>query len=557
MLHVGTINDPDEEDSDDNAALMFLFWWLIHNKIEAVVHLVLDCGARIDYFFKVLGFLLENDHIVDSKAYVRIYLAEACDEQRTAEVRNRMRKALNVPGNQEFDIRKTNHAFLSIDQFPWDKLHIFFVEAPQYSVPMNFIDKMPPTSPVIFVGDSGSVNSRGFDHDELKHACTRNCVSGQSRYIGLPPVDKDGLSGMTRQGLTSFELVSLFLVLGRGGGGVVFQNLAMSFCESLRRTIFDRPNNERNGTITGHNIDSYLVVKGKNVFIDGKKVVVKWGGVEPKDVEGNIIEVNEHTGKVKVHVQPVAAGRMPSTMDVEVTIERPEGNNLRGRINRSNATTVRKFIYQLVTACKTDPTMPLETVNVALGEQQSSWSLADLDNLTSHVLQSTMKGHQVLVGRKGEKAVDISDRLRRYVAKYMGVDVTGDQGRESEEEFHAILFCTLASVFIFGNVLSSTEPIAMADDMHEAVLDVISGGFGGRLKKGTPNYDTVGMYVGLQTLKGCLDVKMDKCELGHCVVGHQNEAAILEYEKCDQECIRDIGVLASKYVECHRSSTNI
>ena len=560
-LNVGSANDFDVEDADDTLAWLKAAAWLRKYKDQHVIlHLILDCGARVDYFFKVLGFLLEDGRIIGSNACIRIYLAEPRDELRKSEVTSQMQTAHNVPAEEDFDIHKTRHDVLSIDSFPWEELDVFLVQAPQYSIPMQRVAEMPPTSKVWYVGDDDSVNNRGFPHSELKVACKRNC-EGQSRYIGNPPRDKNGNSGMTRQCLTPFAIIDLFCLLSKSEDGDIFKDLVRAFAESVRRTIFDRPDNSRNETITAEHIGKNLDISGTDVHLDGTELKVHWGTVKPQDISGVITAVNEHTGEIKVSVQPATVGRMASiATDVEQAIQRPECINRRRRITLSNRISNEAYVAQVVSkvdaAKPADATKLLVTVDDKL---EGSWSVADLDKLASHVLKWTMDSQQVLVARgdNPEQKVNISNRLQVYSSTYMGHTVTGfnqtDHSRETNDEWSAILYCTLASVFLFGNALCPTRPIAMAADRHEAVMATIIDGFGGKLDYTTPNYDGAVMDMALHSLlEGDVDLLVDKCEDGHCVVGNQTEETIEAYRKRDREHIDDIKVSAAQHVKRQR-----
>ena len=50
-------------------------------------------------------------------------------------------------------------------------------------------------------------------------------------------------------------------------------------------------------------------------------------------------------------------------------------------------------------------------------------------------------------------------------------------------------------------------------------------------------------------LEGDVDLLVDKCEDGHCVVGNQTEETIEAYRKRDREHIDDIKVSAAQHVK--------
>lgn len=541
VVHVGAIHDPDREDGDDTIANLkaAAILALRSNKEEPVeIHYIMDCGARMDYFMHVIGWMLDGNEIPDANARFIFYGVSITDVERIEEVKNRMCSALHR--GADLNINHTNFEMLHIDRFPWGKLAALIIAAPQYGIPMQNISKMPPGADVYFVGDRNSVNARGFDFDKMQDACTIYESDGEhtieSRLRCFPPIDPSSQAGMTRQCLTSGGWVDNFCLLGDTGKSA-FADVAEGLIDSTRRTIVDRPGNERDATIFEGDEGSHVDIKEGRVFLTSANETlerpVQWGNQIPPTVSGVIESVDNRPGGLVV----LSNGKQ---------FVRPDGKGLRRRLNLSNELTMENV---------NDKLKPHNSFTIRVeGHSTTTRSARSLGSAVQSILE-VITDHEVYIDSfKG--SFPLSKRIGSYSETYMGYTLCPDNSAVCLPEWKAVIYNVLSTLILFGDVFTQGPSLTMDKAHRQAVIaKLIRGvpGCDGNLSETTPNYDSAVVDA---AFRSCLDGKkitdtlsFQKDQKGHVIVCHQDESVIEGYKSRDEQHIQYVRKMAVAYKE--------
>ena len=546
MKDVGLVHDWDREDVDDSLSSYKILSALEirSNKSEHVrLHFIVDCGARREYFRKILGWMLgENGRLDEANAQCVFYHAPVTDPERRAEVGNRMQDALGAESGY-FNIDRSSDPMLSMKDFPWSRLSSLIVASTQHGIDVSQIAKMPTTSKVWFTGDKGSVNARPQNvYNQMLISC-KLCFDEQgtaypcgSRYVEVPPIDPNGASGYSRQCTIPGDYLNMFCILSKNhaekmpGEKNVFKDITTGLSESTRRMFCDRPTNDRNATFTPQDIGKKLLVKDGICYIDAKEKEVHWGMVTPPPDMTSVIADVGLTVKL--------------TDGTEFDL--PDGMNRRRRINLSNALSQDKMLQGL------QPTRKLLIITMnESGESIVRVGAQDIEQFASKIINDIMQGLKVWAcDTENHTVTDIGMRLNAYSSAYIGSRVD-QENTHNIEEWVAVTHSLLATLIMFGAVLCPPPCIQMDSSQWEYVIgEVIHPRYckpKGSIRETTPNYDSAVVDTAYEVVLNGADINnwaSVKHEDGHLTICHQSEDIVNKYKARDEQHINHIKLRA-------------
>ena len=546
MKDVGLVHDWDREDVDDSLSSYKILSALEmrSNKSEHVrLHFIVDCGARREYFRKVLGWMLgENGRLDEGNAQCFFYHAPVTDPERRAEIGNRMQDALGAESGY-FNIDRSSDPMLSMKDFPWSRLSSLIVASTQHGIDVSQIAKMPTTSKVWFTGDKGSVNARPQNvYNQMLISC-KLCFDEQgtaypcdSRYVEVPPIDPNGDSGYSRQCTIPGDYLNMFCILSKNhaekmpGQKNVFKDITTGLSESTRRMFCDRPTNDHNATFTPQDIGKTLLVQDGICFINGKEKEVHWGMVTPPPNMTCVIADVGLTVKLADGTE----------------FDLADGINRRCRINLSNALSRIKMLQGL------RPTRELLIITMnESGESIVRLGAQDIEQFASKIINDIMQGWKVWAcDTENHTVTDIGMRLNTYSSAYIGSRVD-QENTHNIEEWVAVTHSLLATLIMFGAVLCPPPSIQMDSSQWEYVIgEVINPRYckpNGSIRETTPNYDSAVIDTAYEVVLNGADINdwaSVKHEDGHLTICHQSEDIVNKYKARDEQHINHIKLRA-------------
>ena len=539
-VHIGFVNDFDGEDADDNISAIKAAADLqirTNKSTNVQLHYIMDCGARRQYFDEMLGWLYSQDcTLPNGNAKCIFYLAPGVgDAQRKAEVEDRLFKG---HGGNKIDICKYDtERMLPVEMFPWRDLRGFVVASPQYGIPMSRIQEMPKDALVYMTGDAGSVNARPQGSFEtMLHACKKvEDVNGKittcpSRLVLFPPIDPKQRSGYTRQCTTPGSYMTLFNVLANSGTNVFSEN-ARSLAESTRRSIADRPTNERNAMITDDDMHKFFLYENGKVYINGVERDIEWGS-SPRPIISN----NGSVGGVIKNVD-----KRYVTLADNQYFNAPPGVNRRRRISLSNQISANGIIACLKPLRQKILLILSRDIDIQ-GIDASSQDASRIEVLAEKIVGEIMNGKVVLLlDRQDHELTNLSSRLSTYSEKFISCDV-GPDTHEHIPEWQAIMNCMLATLFLFGDVLCEEPQIKMDTSKMQYVIGEIQNPTycipQGEIRETTPNYDSCVVDTAFQCIIHGAQISNLNHEIdadnGHMVICNQSAEVVNAYRRRDK-----------------------